>query len=211
MAWQSIEALGNRIHADPADFRPALIRLQQTPPNPLGRRVLWAILIFLAILLVWACIGRLDIVAVAEGKLKLAFADGRKVAEGLIVDSAGHPSTDPGDFYAGGALLTFGGHKGYGLSFAVQALGLLAGAALPQGKVKDYGFLLLVIDPKMTLPGGEFPDHMSGLVEKIKATPRRPGVDEIRVPSERSFREREQRRKEGLVFDRKVVDSLKAL
>ena len=36
--------------------------------------------------------------------------------------------------------------KGYGLSFAVQALGLLAGAGLAQSKVKDYGFLLLVID-----------------------------------------------------------------
>src|SRR6188508_589709 len=110
-----------------------------------------------------------------------------------------------------GGLVPFGGHKGYGLSFAVQALGLLAGAGLAQSKVKDYGFLLLVIDPKLTLPGGEFPDHMAELVDKIKATPRRPGVDEIRVPSERSFRERERRRIEGLVFDRKVVDSLNAL
>ena len=52
---------------------------------------------------------------------------------------------------------------------------------------------------------------LAELVEKIKATPRRPGVDEIRIPSERSFRERERRRVEGLVFDRKVVESLEAL
>jgi LDH2 family malate/lactate/ureidoglycolate dehydrogenase len=52
---------------------------------------------------------------------------------------------------------------------------------------------------------------MSELVAKVKATPRRPGVDEIRIPSERAYREREQRRKQGLVFDRKVVDSLNAL
>jgi LDH2 family malate/lactate/ureidoglycolate dehydrogenase len=68
-----------------------------------------------------------------------------------------------------------------------------------------------VIDPKLMLPGGEFPAQMAELVASVKATPRRPGVDEIRIPSERAFRERERRRKEGLVFDRKVVESLQAL
>src|ERR1700761_3267355 len=65
---------------------------------------------------------------VAEGKLKLAAADGRPVAEGLIVDAAGHSSTNADDFYAGGALLPFGGHKGSGLSVMIELLGgLLTG------------------------------------------------------------------------------------
>jgi LDH2 family malate/lactate/ureidoglycolate dehydrogenase len=148
--------------------------------------------------------------SIMVGEVQLFSHIGQELPEGIAFDEHGNPTRDPSAALRGG-WVPFGGHKGYGLSFAVQALGLLAGAALPQGKVKDYGFLLLVVDPKMTLPGGEFPEHMSGLVEKIKATPRRPGVDEIRIPSERSFRERERRRKEGLVFDRKVVDSLKAL
>ena len=53
----------------PGDFAPPLLRLQQSAPNPLGRKVLWALLILLGALLLWAAIGRLDIVAVAEGKL----------------------------------------------------------------------------------------------------------------------------------------------
>ena len=148
--------------------------------------------------------------SIMVGEVQLAAHIGQELPEDIAFDEHGTPTRDPNAALRGG-WVPFGGHKGYGLSFAVQALGLLAGAALPQGKVKDYGFLLLVIDPKLTLPGGEFPDHMTGLVDKIKATPRRPGVDEIRIPSERSFREREQRRKEGLVFDRKVVESLNAL
>lgn len=52
-----------------ADFQPPLIRLQQSAPNPLGRRVLWALLTLLCFLVAWALWGRLDIVAVAEGKL----------------------------------------------------------------------------------------------------------------------------------------------
>ena len=55
--------------ADPLEFAPALLRLQEAPPNPLGRKVLWALLVLLAALLLWALIGKLDIVAVAEGKL----------------------------------------------------------------------------------------------------------------------------------------------
>ena len=50
-------------------FHPPLLRLTDTPPNPLGRNVLWLLLSLLAGLLVWALVGRLDIVAVAEGKL----------------------------------------------------------------------------------------------------------------------------------------------
>jgi len=57
--------------ADPAHlaFYPPLIRLQQQAPSPIGRRVLWCLLALLVFLLVWASVGRLDIVAVAEGKL----------------------------------------------------------------------------------------------------------------------------------------------
>ena len=54
---------------DPQDFSPPLLRLQAAAPNPLGRKVLWALLALLAALLVWAAVGRLDIVAVAEGRL----------------------------------------------------------------------------------------------------------------------------------------------
>src|SRR6266511_2385165 len=63
------ERLGDRIQADPRDFLPAIVRLQDAPPNPLGRRVLWVALAFLAALLLWATFGKLDIVAVADGKL----------------------------------------------------------------------------------------------------------------------------------------------
>ena len=51
------------------DFHPPLLRLTDTPPNPLGRNVLWLLLGLLSLLLLWALIGKLDIVAVAEGKL----------------------------------------------------------------------------------------------------------------------------------------------
>jgi hemolysin D len=47
----------------------AIARLQSVPPTPFGRAVLWLLLVLVFALLVWAAIGRLDIVAVAQGKL----------------------------------------------------------------------------------------------------------------------------------------------
>ncbi|MFA6130628.1 MAG: HlyD family type I secretion periplasmic adaptor subunit [Candidatus Omnitrophota bacterium] len=63
------ERAGARIQADPRDFLPALVRLQEAPPSPLGRRVLAASLIFIVALLLWAAFGELDIIAVADGRL----------------------------------------------------------------------------------------------------------------------------------------------
>jgi LDH2 family malate/lactate/ureidoglycolate dehydrogenase len=48
-------------------------------------------------------------------------------------------------------------------------------------------------------------------VKAIQATPRRPGVEEIRIPSQRAFRERERRRAEGILVDSAVIGALEAL
>ena len=93
--------------------------------------------------------------------------------------------------------LKFGSTTGKALG---AAAGMIKRAALARA---------LAIDPAVLLP--DFPEQMVELVARIKATPRQPGVDEIRIPSERAFREREQRRIEGIVLDRKVVEALNAL
>jgi hemolysin D len=51
------------------EFAPGLLHIQEKLPSPLPRVVLRGLLLLLAALLLWALFGRLDIVAVAEGKL----------------------------------------------------------------------------------------------------------------------------------------------
>jgi HlyD family secretion protein len=55
--------------ADPADFAPPLLRIQEKPPAPLAGWMLRLLLALLAAVVLWAVLGRLDIVAVADGKL----------------------------------------------------------------------------------------------------------------------------------------------
>jgi LDH2 family malate/lactate/ureidoglycolate dehydrogenase len=144
------------------------------------------------------------------GEVLLAAETGEALPPGVAFDADGNPTVD-GRAAARGGVAAFGGHKGYGLAFAIQALGLLAGAAIPRGQVQDYGFLFLVVDPEALLPGNPFAAQMSRLVKAIQATPRRPGVAEIRIPSQRAFRERERRRAEGILVDRAVIAALEAL
>ena len=51
------------------DFAPGLLAIQESPPSRMPRAVLYAVTSLLALLLIWAAIGHLDIVASAEGKL----------------------------------------------------------------------------------------------------------------------------------------------
>jgi HlyD family secretion protein len=53
----------------PEGFGAPLDRVRDTPPSAAFRRMLWILLGFVTLLVAWSCVARLDIVAVAEGKL----------------------------------------------------------------------------------------------------------------------------------------------
>ncbi len=130
---------------------------------------------------------------------------GERLPEGVALDAAGTPTTDPASA-RGGALLPFGGYKGFGLALMMQGLGVLAGSALD--REGDNGYLFIVFKPDLLTPLDRFKREMTALIDRVKATPRRPGVDEIRIPSERAFRHRERALGEGIEIDRAVHEAL---
>lgn len=50
------------------EFLPPLLEIQETPPSPLPRKLLWTIIGLVFVLIVWASIGEISIVATAPGK-----------------------------------------------------------------------------------------------------------------------------------------------
>jgi len=64
-----MNAAAEALSADALDFAPDILRLQQEPPSPLPRAVLYVLGMLLVLLAVWASVGRLNIIAVASGKL----------------------------------------------------------------------------------------------------------------------------------------------
>ena len=66
---------------------------------------------------------------VAGNKVRVLFDKGLPTPPGWIVNADGQATTQPEDYFNGGALLPLGGHKGYGLGVMVDLLGgLLSGA-----------------------------------------------------------------------------------
>jgi HlyD family secretion protein len=57
------------LSADPVDFAPPLLRIREKPPAPLAGWMLRLLIALLAGIALWVVFGRLDIVAVADGKL----------------------------------------------------------------------------------------------------------------------------------------------
>lgn len=51
------------------EFLPAALEIVETPPSPLGRILVWFIIFIFTIAILWACIGQVDEVAVAPGKV----------------------------------------------------------------------------------------------------------------------------------------------
>jgi LDH2 family malate/lactate/ureidoglycolate dehydrogenase len=133
---------------------------------------------------------------------------GELLPEGVALGPGGEPTRDP-TAARRGALLPFGGYKGFGLALMMQALGLLAGSG--SDAESDYGYLFVAFRPDLFGPADAFERQVTQLIERIKATPRQPGVDDIRIPSERAFRSRERALREGLEIDRVVFDALVAL
>jgi len=58
-----------KIHPTADDFHPGLLAIERQPPHPAARLILSLILGLFSCLFLWAALGKLDIVAVAEGKL----------------------------------------------------------------------------------------------------------------------------------------------
>lgn len=52
-----------------AQFLPAALALQETPVSPAPRVAMWLLIGFVALALLWACFGHVDLVATAQGKV----------------------------------------------------------------------------------------------------------------------------------------------
>src|SRR6202011_458388 len=94
-------------------------------------------------------IAKADLVGVhtASSARSVAPFGGARAAIGTYPIAFGMPSSQGPAVARLGALLPFGGYKGFGLALIVQAFGVLAGSALDPDK--DDGYLFVVFKPDL--------------------------------------------------------------
>ena len=147
--------------------------------------------------------------ASAEGKLRVARAKGMQVPPNTIIDKHGNPTTDPEDFYDGGMLLPFGGHKGYALSLLVDALGsCLTGASQTDNKNK-FGATLIGINPGVFVSAEAAGAAVDRLFDRVVSVPPAPGFDEVLIPGSPERRARERHSVQGVELSEATVSALR--
>jgi uncharacterized oxidoreductase len=153
-----------------------------------------------------------------EGKVRAAQTAGRILPPGWVVDHQGRPATDPAALYGPppGALLPFGGHKGFGLAMLVDALaGGLSGAgcctdvdAPKAGKTDGVFIVVLKIAAFQSL--ADFRQNMGRLTRHVKSSPPSEQAAEVLVPGELEARTRRRCLLEGIPVEPATWQTLAA-
>ena len=156
---------------------------------------------------------------VASGKLRVKQHREEALPHGWLIDAEGKSTTDANDFYntPPAALLPFGGiaaHKGFGLSVIVDILaGALTGAGCSQGEDARVGnglFVLVInIASFREFPG--FSAEIARFIGYLKSAKRAVGIDAIRMPGERGWKEQRKREREGIPIDAETWTQIKGL
>jgi len=132
----------------------------------------------------------------------------RELPSGVALDLHGEPTTDPLKAKKG-ALLPFGGHKGYALALGLQALAVLAGSH--RSPNHDYGYFFIAFKPDLLMPLPEYENALLALLEKVKNTPTRKGVESIRIPGQKGQALRAFHQTNGIEVDPDIYSQLQAL
>ena len=114
-------------------------------------------------------------------------AKGEPLPEGVAYGKDGKWTRDATEALEGGAIATFGGHKGAGLSLMIELLaGVLPGGAVlgqeNKKTAKSWGHTIIAIQPDMLV------DDFESKAESVMKTVRESATPAIRLPGDSSSR-----------------------
>jgi uncharacterized oxidoreductase len=150
---------------------------------------------------------------VAQGKMRVAHNEGRKVEPGYLIDEHGQPTTDPGvvvvpqanGFF--GALMPFGEHKGFGMAVACELLGgALTGSGTwhrPASNAQAVvnGMLTILVDPARLGTQAAFEQEALAFVDWLRLSPASTGSPGVQLAGEPERRARRERELTGIAVD----------
>jgi L-2-hydroxycarboxylate dehydrogenase (NAD+) len=155
------------------------------------------------------------------GTIRQYALTGTPMPEGWVVHSTtGKPITDPKKV-SEGVLLPIGGHKGAGLALVIGMLaGVLNGAAFgrqvvdmtgPGSQPTNTGQFVVAVDVARFIAPDAFAAEVDRHLEDLRASPRLPGFDAIRIPGEDRRRRRAERIANGVALPARLVNELNEL
>jgi hydroxycarboxylate dehydrogenase B len=150
---------------------------------------------------------------VAQGKMRVAHNEGRRVPDGYLIDEHGRPTNDPGVVVVPqsngllGALMPFGEHKGYGMAIACELLGGALSGGGTWHRTPDMrrevlnGMVTILIDPQKLGTGASFEQEAAAFVDWVMQSPPGEGFDQLRLAGDPEREARARRERDGIVVD----------
>lgn len=158
--------------------------------------------------------------ATSRGKVIAAKERGEKtIPEGWALDPNGSPTTDV-QAALDGTMIPMGGVKGYGLALMIDMLSSgLSGGTFGRHvnnlyyteEKQGFSHSYCVIDISKFTEIELFKAHIDRMIEEIKDCPKAEGVPEIFVPGERSLKNLEKNRVQGIGLPPNTIQMLKEL
>src|SRR5204862_4825275 len=141
--------------------------------------------------------------------VRVARNEGKPVPDGILIDEHGRPTRDPNAMYREprGALLPFGGHKGYALAVVTELLAgaLSGGPTIQPGNPRLGGtvnnMLAVLVDPARLAGVDWLRREIDGFVEYVKASPPADPKAPVLVPGDPERLAREERARTGIPAD----------
>jgi LDH2 family malate/lactate/ureidoglycolate dehydrogenase len=156
----------------------------------------------------------------ARGKIRAAQAAGNPIPADWAVDDRGRPTTDPAAALAG-FLSPMGGHKGSGLSQAIDILGgVLSGGRFLSGisswvdhpeLPSNIGHFFVLLDPGRLIGKEAFAEAMARFRDIVVTTPPADPTRPVMVPGQAEQERRRRAIAEGLDLPKDLVDEIEAL
>src|SRR4029453_14065030 len=129
---------------------------------------------------------------VAMGKIRVAKNEGKPAPEGALIDAKGRPTRDPNVMYSEphGALVPFGGHKGYALAVMTELLAtaLTGGPSIQPGNQRMGGVInnmfRMLVGPGRLAGVDWLRREIDGFIDYVKASPPADPKLPVLVPGE---------------------------
>jgi LDH2 family malate/lactate/ureidoglycolate dehydrogenase len=154
---------------------------------------------------------------VARGNIIAAQKKKQAIPENWALDRHGEPTTDPQEALLG-TVLTMAGHKGYALALMVEVFSsVLSGASIgpdigsmykDMDRKQGVGHFFCLFNIAAFLDLSEFKERIDETIDRIKNSKRRPGVEEILVPGERSAKNAKVNSVQGIAVSDETLAEL---
>lgn len=130
----------------------------------------------------------------AGGWLYAARSAGARLPEGALIDPEGQPTTDPEDYFRGGAILPRGGPMGYGLAVLAEMIG----EAMLGPVTTEVNWLIIALDAARHRDEAVRSRVAEEILAELRGCPPAAGVTAVEVPGEREQARRVVARTDGL-------------